>query len=151
MEIYRITLTRYAQTLKASGADGRWSREGIHVIYSAYSRSLACLENIIHRGSEGLKRDFCTMVIHVPDNVSIKSIKTKDLRNNWYQSTPYAREYCQMIGNDWVKSNDSCVLRVPSVIIKEEHNYVINTLHPDFSEIELVGIEPFFFDPRLSS
>ena len=68
MEVYRICLAEYAKGLFASGARGRWNVKGSFVIYTAGSRALACLENVVHRSGEGLQSIFKVLVIHVPDD-----------------------------------------------------------------------------------
>jgi len=55
----------------------------------------------------------------------------------------------QAMGDGWVASASSAILAVPSVLIPEETNFVLNPGHPDFARIEISPAEPFAFDPRL--
>jgi RES domain-containing protein len=55
----------------------------------------------------------------------------------------------QQIGSDWVRTAKTCLLRVPSVIVPEESNAMLNASHPDATELKLVSERPFSFDPRL--
>jgi RES domain-containing protein len=55
------------------------------------------------------------------------------------------------MGDAWLKKSESVVLQVPSAIIPEEHNYLINPQHPDFSGIKVLAVEKFSFDERLLS
>lgn len=151
MVIYRTAKKKYSGDLKAFGFQGRWNSEGVNVIYASWSRSLACLENIVHRRNQLSNENFSLMVIQTSKEVSIDRIDLGQLDSEWSLNTPRARSICQRVGDKLVRSNRSCLIQVPSVIVKEEHNYIINTQHPDFPKIQLVGIEPFFFDPRLSS
>jgi RES domain-containing protein len=56
MEVFRIAAPKYAQRLSASSVANRWNLAGQFVLYTASSASLACLKNVVHRGTEGLQR-----------------------------------------------------------------------------------------------
>ncbi|MBO0935957.1 RES family NAD+ phosphorylase [Fibrella sp. HMF5335] len=149
MEVYRITRAIYTDRLMASGGVARWNTRGRFVIYTAGSRALACLENVVHRSGEGLQDLFRVMVIHIPDRLSVQTILPADLPDNW---TDYQNfDVCQQQGENWLLAGTSAVLRVPSVIVPQEWNYLLNPAHPDFAAIELLRTEPFFFDPRLKA
>ncbi|MCC9168692.1 RES family NAD+ phosphorylase [Pontibacter harenae] len=149
MEVYRICLAKYAGELYASGIRGRWNSKGNFVIYTAGSRALACLENVVHRSGEGLSDNFKTVVITIPDDVTIESVSTDELPVNWQQVKSYP--ICQARGNEWYRQLKSAVLCVPSSIIPEEYNYILNTRHPDFTKIKITGTEDFFFDARIKA
>ncbi len=146
MLVYRITLERFA-TLQASGIEARWNSHGVKVLYTAASRALACLENVVHRSGEGLNDLFQTMVIEIPNTERIEKIKPTDLPKNWQQ---FDHEHiCRYLGDDWFYRQESLVLQVPSVIIPNEFNYLINTQHRNFKKVKLKAIEPFLFDTRI--
>ena len=147
MLVYRITKAMYADRLVASGGAARWNSRGQFVIYTAATRALACLENVVHRGSEGLSSTFRVMVIDIPDTIGIETVDPQTLPADWVDYQQY--KSCQPIGGEWLNSNRSAVLRVPSAIIPNEWNYLLNPAHPDFSSIRLVQTEPFIFDPRI--
>jgi RES domain-containing protein len=147
MECFRITHAQYADTLYASGRAGRWNSEKQSMIYTAASRSLACLENVVHRSGRGLNALFKVMVIYVPDDLYIEILDTHQLPEQWYQSV-YVPE-CRQLGNAWLNSQRSPVLKVPSAIIPNEYNYLLNPLHPDFLKIRLIATENFRFDMRI--
>lgn len=149
MEIYRICLTKYAGELVASGNPGRWNLRGQFVIYAAGSRALACLENVVHRSGEGLNSLFSVMRLEVPDDLAVEELNLAQLPPGWQPTSAYAR--CQPLGADWYRRQTSAVLRVPSSIIAHEHNYVLNTRHPNFARIRLAGREDFAFDPRIKA
>ena len=147
MIVYRITLAKYSHELIAPGTEARWNSRGYFVIYSAGSRALACLENLVHRDSEGLKSLFKIIVIDIPDDIKIAEIQETKLPTEWTKTNNlYAT---RQAGNDWLRSLNSCVLKVPSAIIKGEFNYLINPAHADFASIEIKVIEEFEFDSRL--
>ncbi len=147
MIAYRICLTRWSSKLTASGFPARWNSKGKFVIYTAGSRALACLENVVHRSGEGLNENFKVMLIEIPESVQIGEIKLIDLPNNWFEFEFYSD--CQKKGDQWIRNAKTAVLRVPSSIIFKEYNYLINANHEDFKHIKLAEVEDFLFDPRI--
>jgi RES domain-containing protein len=149
LEIYRICLAKYAGELVASGTPGRWNLRGQFVIYAAGSRALACLENVVHRSGEGLASRFTVLRLEVPDTLAVEELALSDLPPDWQLTSAYAR--CQPLGAAWYRRQAAAVLRVPSSIIAHEHNYVLNTRHPDFAQVRIAGREDFAFDPRIKA
>ncbi len=147
MLLYRITLEKWSKTLTASGQPARWNSKGKYVIYTAGSRALACLENVVHRSGEGLSQLFKVMVIEVPDEIHVESVSLENLPENWHEFSSYS--FCQQIGDDWIERVSSAILSVPSSIIRQEHNFLINPHHPDFKHIKILRTEDFLFDPRI--
>ena len=146
MTVYRITQIQFSSSLTASGLAARWNFGGSFVIYTAESRSLACLENLVQRSGEGRNDLFKIMVIEIPDNLLAEKIELASLKKNWNSIENYT--YCQSLGNKWLNDYNSCILQLPSVVMKQEHNYLINPQHPDFAKIKLSGKEDFDFDNR---
>jgi RES domain-containing protein len=146
MTVYRITLEQWSRQLTASGFPARWSSRGNFMIYTAGSRALACLENLVHRSGEGSNALFKVMLIEIPDKITIETLDIKKLKRDWYSMQHYP--YCQVLGDTWLKELRSAVLQVPSSVIQQEHNYLINPAHPDFKKIKLSGVESFDFDER---
>ena len=149
MIVYRIAKEEYSTALKASGYAARWNYKGSFVIYTAQSRSLACLENLVHRSGEGNNGLYRVMIIEVPDNLKVYGIDETNLKPGWQNFKNY--RYCQNMGADWLSTGNSAILKVPSVLIKNEFNFIINTNHPDFKKIKLTGTEDFIFDQRLNN
>lgn len=147
MEVFRITKAKYTGQLYASGLEGRWNQKGEEVIYAAHSRSLACLENLVHKSGLGGSVTYRTMVIYIPDELPIQQINLKELPEGWNEIS--LNKVCQQLGSRWYAAKDAAVLKVPSAVIPTESNYVINTRHPHFSQIKLIESVPFFFDRRL--
>lgn len=148
---YRILLTKYADKLFASGYANRWNSKGNLVIYAAENRSLACLENVVHRGGEGLNGQYSVLIIEISEGVKIEEIALERLPADWYRK--YSYPTCQQLGDAWYNKGASAVLKVPSSIVAKESVYVINTRHQDFLEgkIRLLDREPFSFDPRIKA
>ena len=147
MIVFRITLAKYAERLFASGNPARWNSKDIKVIYTAGSRSLACLENVVHRTAHGLQENFLTILIEIPENLKVNVIDKRSLIQGWHDFSNMP--YTQNIGDKWIESASSAVLKVPSAIVPEEYNYVLNPAHIDFGKVKHLGAEPFEFDIRL--
>ncbi len=147
MEVYRITTKKWSKSLKGSGYPGRWNSKGVFVVYTSKTRALASLENLVHRSGEGLNQVFKTMKIEIPKDLQIKEVKQSQLSQKWYEYENYSE--CQKIGDEWIDDSKYPILKVPSAIIKMEHNYLINPNHHDFQKIKITQVEDFNFDPRL--
>ncbi|GAA4386446.1 RES family NAD+ phosphorylase [Hymenobacter koreensis] len=149
MLVYRICLAKYADGLFASGYRARWNFKDQFVIYTAASRALACLENVVHRSGEGLNEQFRVLVIDVPDDLLVEEINPADLPPGWEKASRYA--VCQPLGSAWYEARRSAVLRVPSSIVPQESNFILHSRHPDFSRIQILGREEFSFDARIKA
>lgn len=147
MLVYRITLRKYSTSLFFSGNPARWNSKDVRMIYTASTRALACLENVVHRNAVGLQQNFRVMVIEIPGKISVNIIEKKSLPSKWHLFESYPAT--QAIGDEWILKGESPVLQVPSAIIAEEFNYLINPFHKDFDKIKLISVEPFDFDPRI--
>lgn len=147
MLVYRITKAVYADRLVASGGAARWNSRGQFVIYTAATRALACLENVVHRSGEGLLANFRVMVIELPNLLTIETISPETLPINWFDFQQY--DACQRLGEEWLRNGRSAIMKVPSAIIPNEWNFLLNPAHPDFARITLLRTEPFVFDPRI--
>ena len=152
MLIYRITLTKYSDSLIASGRAARWNSNGVFVIYTAGSISLACLENVVNRNGTDLSiGNFFLIIIKIPDStakeVSLQEVER--LHPNWYKVDNEAYLLTQRMGDNWIKSGESLLMKVPSSIIPLEYNYLINQHHPDFSNVRIVSTQKFIFDQRI--
>jgi RES domain-containing protein len=147
MEIFKICKEKYAQNLQASGVSNRWNKKDEFVIYAGSSRSLSTLETVVQRSGINTAHKYKMLKINIDDSIFVKEISIIDLPIKWESLEAYVD--LQEIGSKWYQSNESLVLKVPSVIIKEEFNFVINTKHPFFEEnVKLAAIEDFFWDKR---
>jgi RES domain-containing protein len=147
MIVYRISSLEYAGKIQASGIAARWNLQNQRVLYTSETRSLACLENIVHRSMTQLSGLFRTQVIEIPDALKIVTVEVNDLPAGWISREK--ADVCRTIGSTWYLSGKSPVLKVPSVLVPQEYNYIIHTLHADFSMIRMLNIENFQFDPRI--
>ena len=147
MIVYRITLTMYSTKLSASGYPARWNSKDVKMIYTAQSRALACLENVVHRNSKGLQKNFRVMQIFVPDDIVLQEVKETDLVTGWkeFDKMPYT----QSLGDQWIREAKSAILKIPSAIVSGDSNYLLNPVHSDYTKIKLLRTEPFEFDDRI--
>ncbi|NTV84858.1 MAG: RES family NAD+ phosphorylase [Bacteroidales bacterium] len=147
MTVYRIVFHEFAGSLEASGRPARWNSTGYKMIYSAGSVSLACLENVVHRSSEGLSGLFKILVIEIPDDLSFDEIRISDLPENWTDFTNV--NVTKFLGDKWLKNKTAVAMKVPSAIVPQESNYLINPEHPDFSKLRIIETRDFNFDKRI--
>jgi RES domain-containing protein len=140
---YKITTAKCAEKLSGSGFPARWNLRGTFVIYTATSRTLAYLENLVHRAGEGFNQNFKITEIEIPDDCSVQITDHATLPVHWYKRENYPS--CQRIGERWAKERETLLLQVPSSIIREEKNVLINPHHPEFSEIKISDIRDVQF------
>ena len=87
--------------------------------------------------------------IEIPGSVKIYEIQKSDLPSGW-NSIP-CQPSSQIIGDKFVEESIYTVLKVPSVVVKGEFNFILNPKHKDFKKIKITNTEPFPFDPRYFS
>ena len=148
MIVYRLTNGAFKNDLSGTGAKlygGRWNPPGLPALYTTEHISLAVLEILVHVKSYRHPLDYFLIAIELPDAASIVSIDQQKLKKNWKDD----HEYLQIIGNDFLKSSQSLVLKVPSAIIEAENNLLINPAHPDARKIKIRSSQNFIFDKRL--
>ncbi len=147
-----VTKKRLPDALSGEGArlgGGRWNHVGIPVVYASESLSLAALELFIHftRKDITITKSLLAIPVKIPDLIKVIDVSVKDLKPGWELSPP--GDFTKDLGTAWVKEGLSAILRVPSAIVPEEHNLVINPKHPDFSRIALGAPRPFALDERV--
>ena len=152
MVVYRIEREKYLKTtltgIGASMSKGyRWNSFNTKLVYTAENRALAMLEVSVHLDlSEDLPTDRYYVEIEIPVNITIQEVKVEDLPEDWNSNPPTITT--QTIGDDFVFQNESAILKVPSSIVPQEFNYLINPNHPDSKRIKVIGKTSMNFDPR---
>jgi RES domain-containing protein len=150
--VYRIGKTEHIRDLSGIGASahgGRWNPKGIGVIYTSQSRSLAALELYVNRTRAATLKGLSLATIIISETVTIKQIKVDDLPIGW-NTYPAPAELAR-IGAQWVKSGETLVLAVPSAVMYQECNYLINPAHPEMAQVGMGNIEDYTFDQRFLS
>lgn len=152
MRVYRIEREKYLDTtLSGVGASlsrgFRWNSFNTRLVYTAESRALATLEVAVHLDlSEDLPTDRYYVEIDIPDSLLILEVNIDDLPDLWDSKPPLL--LTQIIGDDFVNSSDAAILKVPSSIVPQESNYLINPNHPDARKIKIIERTRMMFDSR---
>jgi RES domain-containing protein len=147
---WRIAKAKYATSLfDGEGArlfGGRWTSPGVSVVYTADSAALATLELLVHLSTSSVLPGYVLATSSFAEKL-VSQVNRSDLPGNWraYSAPPEL----QLIGDRWFRAAASAVLKVPSVVIETECNYLLNPQHKDFPSIRVSTPEPFQFDARL--
>ena len=140
----------YANDLSGRGSElsgGRWNSKGMAALYTSCSRALCTIEIVVHVPAGIIPKDYEMVSIELPDDAIIKAIEPKDLPGSW-NSNPI-NAHTQRIGDAFLSEKKALVFKVPSVIVKDEWNYIINPQHESFDKVKILNREPFAFDMRL--
>ncbi|ERT13073.1 RES family NAD+ phosphorylase [Photorhabdus temperata] len=153
MIAYRIIKKKYkASAWTGYGAQmhgGRWNPKGFPMLYLATSISLAMLETLVHFESGALLEEYLLLSIEIDDE-EIIILDRECLPSNW--SERVIPDDTRALGNNWLNSCDSIGLIVPSVIVPQENNLLVNPQHPGFRPfLNSVIITDHLFDPRLNN
>ena len=147
---WRITKEKYAtKAFDGEGArlqGGRWSRIGTRIIYTAASQSLAILEILVHLQQTEVLSSYVVFEVAFPEKF-VETLGPGSLPKNWRTSP--APPVTLAIGDDWIRRSSSAVLRVPSVVVPSEYNFLINPAHSDFGGITIGDAKPLDVDSRL--
>ena len=152
MYLYSISRAAYIRGLSGEGSrrfGGRWTKKGVLAIYTSAYQSLAALEVLVHVTVTSIPDDFQLISLKVPDTAKTERLQVSDLPEGW-QAYP-APDKLAELGTNWAKRGDSLLLQVPSVIIPDESNFLINPMHEEARKIEIHAVRDFHFDKRISS
>ncbi len=141
IRVYRVCRSIYAH-LDGEGArrvGGRWNSRGHAVVYAAESISLAVLENLVHMSKQDFPVGYVAVSALIPEPIRVLDVD--EFRRPGESEVD--------VGDRWIDTQESAVLRVESVVVPREHLYLLNPAHPDFASIRIERIEPFVFDLRL--
>jgi RES domain-containing protein len=127
-------------------AGGRWNERGTRLVYLGQSLSLCALEVLVHVDPRDAPA-FVAIRVEVPDGLVLRVEELGPLPADWRRIP--APAVLGETGSRWARSAASAVLSVPSAIIPEERNYLLNPDHPDRAHVLAGTAEPFTFDPRL--
>ena len=116
-------------------------------MYAASHLSLAALEYLAHIDPEDAPDDLVALRLHVPDDATELTYEPAALPEGW-RDTPPPPE-CQPIGDRWAGNGEHLLLRVPSVLVPEESNVLVNPAHPEASGVRILEIRPYSYDLRL--
>jgi len=141
-----------AHDLSGKGAElsgGRWNRKGTPMVYTSDSRSLACMETVVHLSSgDSLPLNRFLVQVSIPIAVWKSRIELDPADHVGWDAEPPGKVSMDW-GTAWVQGKTTVLARVPSVIVPEEINILINPLHPDVSKIAAVKVRKWTYDQRL--
>jgi RES domain-containing protein len=147
MRVYRISKCEFINDLQGTGAaryPGRWHSKGTYILYTAATPSLALLESVVHISNIAVS-SYCMICLSIPDD-AIQSIPADGLPENWFVYPP--PDVLKRIGDSFAGENKYLALKLPSAIMPEEHNYLVNPNHSDFSRVSVVYTRNIPIDKR---
>jgi len=147
MIVYRISNELYKEDISGNGAainGSRWNSKNIRMVYTGEYISLSILESLVYLREIDIPEKQYFLTIQIPD-VEFQDIILSKLKDKWQQHI----NYTQWIGDQFIKNNEALVLKVPSAIVPQEHNFLINPLHATFKKVKIVNTELLELDKRL--
>jgi RES domain-containing protein len=147
MLLYRICDSTYSLDISGKGAarnGGRWNPIDKPMLYASEHASLCALEIVVHAHQAIFNIDYDLIVLYVPDVKNILDVDEEIIGPNWQKDL----QRTQNFGLSFL-SSERLLASVPSVIVPEERNYLINPNHHLFSRIQIVSKRSFAFDERL--
>src|SRR5262245_31323853 len=150
--LWRVVKRKHASTAfdgkAAQRFGGRWNSPGQRVVYASATKSLAVLEVLVHLDVGRPLPRLVAFTLHVDDE-SVERLPAARLPRHW--RTSRGLEATQRIGDAWLSSGRALALAVPSAVVPEEWNYLLNPAHPRFGRLKFGRPTPFILDPRLVS
>jgi RES domain-containing protein len=140
------------ETLDGTGgmlAGGRWHSKGRPIVYCAPDPATALWEVLVHAGELDISDIALTyqyLKIEVPDDVTAETVPVAELPPAWRNDINVSRP----LGDRWLASARTALLRVPCVIVPETLNALINPQHPDSSKLRILEVIPYPLDSRLA-
>jgi RES domain-containing protein len=142
-----------AHDLSGAGAKntgGRWNAAGDPLVYTSETQALACLETVVQLNAGGLPLNRYLVSVTIPASVWVDArTETPGSLPVGWDADPAGRASIQF-GTAWLRSMASALLRVPSVIVPDEYNVLVNPLHSGSRTIIAVKIRKWLYDPRLT-
>lgn len=149
MIVYRLSKSKYSADLSGKGAEksgGRWNSKGVAMVYTSNSRALCTAEVAVHIGLGIVPSDYVLVTIEIPEDSMTEAV-IKDLPADW-RAFPHP-DSTQKLGDRFVREGKYLVLKVPSVVVQGEYNFLINPKHQAAIKVRVIDTEPFLFDKRL--
>ncbi len=151
MEVFRLSHTQFSMDLSGQGAKlygGRWNSIGTPMLYTSGHISLCALELACNSGGLIGLKNLALTCITISNKAIIEKLDLKDLPKNW--NTHPSSNANKILGDQFLKGTSAIALAVPSVLVPEEFNYLINPLHPSFEKwVQILWNKPFTFDNRI--
>lgn len=126
---------------------GRWHSRGRRIVYCAQNPAAALLEILVHFeiDIQDLPVRYRLLKIHAPDDVPVERVSVDKLPSDWPEKT----EATRALGDAWLVTDSSALLIVPSAIVPDTFNVLLNPAHKDAKRIVIVETGEHAIDPRL--
>ena len=145
MIVYRCCLRKWAGDLSGTGSylhGGRWNSPGTKLIYTAENNVLAAFEVSLRIPLEQISRNYVMVPIEVPEDAGVF---VPHLSNNWNTDLLHSRQ----TGDAFAKERQHLLMKVPSALISDAFNYLINPAHPMIGKVKPEQPRTILFDKRL--
>ncbi len=130
---------------------GRWNRTGIPMLYASESRALACLEVLVNLNTgDDLPLNRYLVAIDIPASDWKQRVRFEPEKHVGWDAEPAGLVSLDW-GTEWTNSRQSLLAEVPSVIVPDESNYLINPLHPNMPQVSVRKERRWLFDRRLKA
>ena len=142
-----------AHDLSGKGAEksgGRWNRVGTPMVYCSTSRALACLETLVHLAKHPLPLNRYLVKITVPAAAWAVAAEVDGASLVGWDAEPTGRASLEW-GTNWAASGVTLLARVPSVVVPEEFNVLVNPKHADIARVRAEKVRRWLYDARLTS
>ncbi|WP_338923792.1 RES family NAD+ phosphorylase (plasmid) [Pseudomonas silesiensis] len=127
---------------------GRWHSKGRDCLYFADSPALSVLEVFVHLGHDEIIQSYDLFELTLPSKMVLRA-NPESLPESW-RSEPASQETAAF-GDAWIDTGSSLALAVPSVIVPQSWNYLINIQHSEFVKaVETAHSIDFTFNGRLA-
>jgi RES domain-containing protein len=149
MQVYRVGALKFSGDLSGEGAKlfgGRWNHKTIPCIYTSQSRALAILEYTVNINIDEVPRALSITTFEIPES-AIKLITAEKLPGNWKESP--APSSTKDFGSALIKSLSFPVYKIPSCLINDEYNFLLNPMHPQKKLFKILEIKDFVYDVRI--
>lgn len=147
MIIFRLATGNFAHDISGTGAKiygGRWNPPGFEALYTSQYISLSILEILVRASKNTLPDSYTLTSFDIPEN-GIYQVQLKKLKPGWISDLKYTQE----IGEGFLRENKSLCLRVPSAIVPQESNFLLNPQQRDFKKVKIIATELLELDKRL--
>ncbi len=144
MILWRISRHRDLSGGGGLRAPGRWHFAGQPIVYLAESPAAALLEVCVHTSVNDVPPDFTLLRVEGPD-LRVPSVRLQDLPPSWRDEPDMTRR----IGSAWLAKGDAVLLRVPSALVPETANLLLNPRHGGAAKFRVAEIFRYPFDERL--
>jgi RES domain-containing protein len=152
--VWRLARSEFADELDGEGArlfGGRWNSRGRTALYTSTHLSLSVLEVYVH--IPPALRDNLPVLqavqISIPADASTTRIPPERLRELMTSTDPMAA--CRAVGDHWIDRGEELILEVPSILVVEETNLILNPAHIGMKDVAIVSARAFHFDSRLAA